>query len=95
MTDTELFRVALERMGWSLSTAGKILNVPKGTLAGYSTGRASIPPNLWRTLLEHQGALLERMTDIIQRASQGGAPVEPKGRKTARRLRREGTDTGQ
>jgi hypothetical protein len=95
MTDAELFRLTLGRMGWSLSTAGKILNVPKGTLAGYNTGRVNIPPHLWRTLLEHQGALVERTADITQRATQGGAPVEQKGRKTARRLRREGTDTGQ
>lgn len=76
MEDTELLKITFARLGWSFSDAGRILNIPKGTIAGYSTGRATIPARVWLAILEHEARIFERQKEINSRAAATQQPTE-------------------
>lgn len=85
MEDTELLKITFARLGWSFSDAGRILNIPRGTLAQYATGRATIPPRVWLAVLEHEARIYQRQKDIADRAN---ATRPPNLTETARRARK-------
>lgn len=77
MTDAELLKITFARLQWSYRDAGQILNIPRGTLAQYTTGRATIPPRVWLAVLEHEARIYQRQKDITDRANATRPPNLP------------------
>lgn len=89
MTDAELLKITFARLQWSYRDAGQILNIPRGTLAQYTTGRVTPPARVWLAILEHEARIYQRRKDIADRAQatrrEQQQETEPK---TPRRLHR-------
>lgn len=78
MEDTELLKITFARLQWSYREAGQILNIPRGTLAQYATGRATIPPRVWIAILEYEARIYQRQKDISDRAAATRPQTPPK-----------------
>ena len=91
MTDAEILKLTFARLQWSYREAGQILNIPRGTLAQYTTGRVTPPARVWLAILEHEARIYQRQKDITDRANATRPPNLPQMEtepKTPRRLRR-------
>lgn len=68
MTEAEILKITLRRMGWSITTAAQMFNIPRGTLAMYTSGRARVPGAIWLYILEYEARIYERSQEIAARA---------------------------
>ena len=68
MTEAEILKITLRRMGWTITTAAQMFNIPRGTLAMYTSGRARVPGRIWLYILEHEARVYEHTQEITARA---------------------------
>lgn len=78
MTDTELLRATLDRLGLTYKAAAGIVGMSEVTLKRYCTGHGKIKPQAWRGLLEHEAKIYQRQQALQDQAARitGNTPPE-------------------
>lgn len=81
MTDSELLIATLDRLGLTYVTGAKLAGMTDRSFQGYASGVRSVPPAVWRSLLEYEARIGQRQRHIAETAVQMGIlPEAPKRR---------------
>ncbi len=69
MSDIEILKATLERLGLTYKAAAAILGISPASINQYISGNNKIPEKVWRGLLEHEAKIFQRQQSLQDQAA--------------------------